>query len=476
MRVPVRATVCVAVSASVALVACGPEKEKEFTGAEPSEASATAAARFAPLVRLHEKESLMPMDATQFIKRSVLRYDHDGGFCRDEPPVADPVDPLRLGLRAKGNGYRHADVELGKSPSASVSCPEHRDEKRTTPPVDADEGSATPSKDPDNRRATTDEEARFFLDPPDGVRNEEGTGAPVYWEYHKHKTDPARTAYVYWFFYPYNRLSAVGNKHEGDWERVAVQLRDGKPQAVTFAKHGSDPCSTKWSELNPRDGHPTVYSALGSHASYPSAGVHSVDRASEKGREWRTWENVRPVDGEPWSGYAGWWGAQPHVKGHNGPRGPYPKRLLPGIFTDKTCGGADKPPADPPADPPAEQPAPDSPKTKDGAIKRYEEFLHAVGREDIDTVCEVAGPAAKQAEDQGFGPCESTFVITFQMIPPEKKKALQTATVDPGGVSETAPDKFEIPAEAVRASVTFSESEIGSSTMGYLKDEWYVVD
>ncbi|WP_203557864.1 hypothetical protein [Streptomyces sp. S4.7] len=62
------------------------------------------------------------------------------------------------------------------------------------------------------------------------------------------------------------------------------------------------------------------------------------------------------------------------------------------------------------------------------------------------------------------------------MIPPEKKKALQTATVDPGGVTETAPDKFEIPAEAVRASVTFSESEIGSSTMGYVKDEWYVVD
>lgn len=454
MRVRVRATVCVAVSASVALVACGPEKEKEYTGSKPSEASATAAARFAPLVRLHEKESLMPMDATRFIERSVLRYDHDGGFCRDEPPVADPVEPRLLGEGAGEDGYRHAEIEPGKPSSTPVGCPGHRDKQL----------------------ATTDEKARFFLDPPDELRKGEGTGAPVYWEYHKHKTDPARTAYVYWFFYPYNKLKPVGNKHEGDWERVAVQLRDGKPEATTFAKHGSDPCSVKWSDLNPSDGHPTVYSALGSHASYPTDGVHGVDRASKKGREWRTWENVRPVDGEPWSGYAGWWGAQPHVKGHNGPRGPYPKRLLPGIFTDKPCGAADKPPADPPADPPAEQPAPDSPKTKDGAIKRYEEFLHAVGREDIDTVCEVAGPAAKQAEDQGFGPCESTFVITFQMIPPEKKKALQTATVDPGGVAELAPDKFEIPAEAVRASVTFSESEIGSSTMGYVKDEWYVVD
>ncbi|WP_381789571.1 hypothetical protein [Streptomyces niveus] len=160
------------------------------------------------------------------------------------------------------------------------------------------------------------------------------------------------------------------------------------------------------------------------------------------------------------------------MKGFNGPMGPYPNRQLPGIFTDEPCGGADKPPADPPA----EQPAPNAPKTKEGAIQRYEEFLHAVGREDIDTVCEVAGPAAKQAEDQGFGPCESTFLITFQMIPPENKKALQTATVDPQGVAGPAPDKFEIPAEAVRASVTFSESEIGSSTMEYMKDEWYIVD
>ncbi|WP_203557863.1 hypothetical protein [Streptomyces sp. S4.7] len=217
---------------------------------------------------------------------------------------------------------------------------------------------------------------------------------------------------MYWFFYPCNKLVA-GNRHEGDWERVAVQLRDGEPQAVTFAKHGGDPCRTKWSELNPRDGHPAVYSALGSHGSYSTEGFHRVshtfDRTSDEGAEWRTWDNVRPVDREPWWGYTGWWGAQQHVNGFNGPMGPYPNRQLPGIFTDEPCGDADKPPADPPADPPAEQPAPNAPKTVEGAIQRYEEFLHAVGREDIDTVCEVAGPAAKQAEDQGFGPCESTF-------------------------------------------------------------------
>lgn len=127
----------------------------------------------------------------------------------------------------------------------------------------------------------------------------------------------------------------------------------------------------------------------------------------------------------------------------------------------------------PSASPAGDQPAP---RTKERAIERYELFLHAVGGEDVDTICEVAGPAAKQAEDEGFGPCESTFVAVFQMIPPEKKEALKTATVDPQGVDVLAPDKVEIPAAAVRASVTFTESEIGSSTMEYLEDDWFVTD
>ncbi|WP_406089011.1 hypothetical protein [Streptomyces sp. NBC_01013] len=127
----------------------------------------------------------------------------------------------------------------------------------------------------------------------------------------------------------------------------------------------------------------------------------------------------------------------------------------------------------PSAEPPGDQSAP---RTKEGAIQRYEQYLHAVGREDINTVCEVAGPAAKQAEDQGFGPCTSTFVVTFQMISPAQKKALRTATVDPQRVDVLTPAKVEIPAEAIKASVTFSDSELGSSTLEYQKSNWYITD
>ncbi|MFJ5073151.1 hypothetical protein ACIP8Z_00915 [Streptomyces sp. NPDC088553] len=117
-----------------------------------------------------------------------------------------------------------------------------------------------------------------------------------------------------------------------------------------------------------------------------------------------------------------------------------------------------------------------SPRTKEGAIRRYERYLHALGHEDIDTVCEVAGPAAKQAEDQGFGPCTSTYTAVFQMMSPARKKALRTATVDPRRVAVRTPGKIEMPVGAVRSSATFSESDLGSYTLEYLRNEWYITD
>ncbi|MFI0990200.1 hypothetical protein [Streptomyces exfoliatus] len=117
-----------------------------------------------------------------------------------------------------------------------------------------------------------------------------------------------------------------------------------------------------------------------------------------------------------------------------------------------------------------------APMTKERAIQRYEQYLHGLGHEDIGTVCEVAGPGAKKAQDQGFGPCTSTYVIVFQMISPEQKKALQTATVDPQRVVVRTPEKIEMPLEAVRSSATFTESDLGSYTLEYLKNDYYITD
>lgn len=117
------------------------------------------------------------------------------------------------------------------------------------------------------------------------------------------------------------------------------------------------------------------------------------------------------------------------------------------------------------------------PKTKEGAIQRYEQFLHAVGREDLDTICEVAAPAAKKAEDDGFGPCRSTFPITFQMIPDSQQKAMLTATVDPKLVVMQGSAKVVIPLSAVKSTPALSEAGMGdSATVEFINNNWYVTD
>ncbi|MYV99645.1 hypothetical protein GT354_15380 [Streptomyces sp. SID3343] len=99
-----------------------------------------------------------------------------------------------------------------------------------------------------------------------------------------------------------------------------------------------------------------------------------------------------------------------------------------------------------------------------------------MGREDTATVCDIAAPAAKKAQAEGVGPCASAFAMMFTMISPAQKKALQTATIDPKLVETKGPTKVEIPTEAVKATITFSESELGSSTLEYLDGSWYITD
>ena len=118
--------------------------------------------------------------------------------------------------------------------------------------------------------------------------------------------------------------------------------------------------------------------------------------------------------------------------------------------------------------------APASPTTE-GAITRYQQFLHAVGAEDVATMCEIAGPAAKQAEDQGFGPCEQTMPVMLSMISPEQSSALLDATVDPAKVTGGG-TTVEIPATAIRAAVPFTSSDIGDAVMSYLDGNWFVTD
>lgn len=121
------------------------------------------------------------------------------------------------------------------------------------------------------------------------------------------------------------------------------------------------------------------------------------------------------------------------------------------------------------------KPGGSAPQSKEGAIQRYEAVLHALGRGDLDTLCDIAGPAAKQAEAEGMGSCRQSFTMMLQMISPAQKTALRDATVDPAKVTTSSTTRVVIPASAIKASMTFRQDELGIQTMEYQKGNWFVV-
>jgi hypothetical protein len=182
---------------------------------------------------------------------------------------------------------------------------------------------------------------------------------PVYFEFRRTSDELLLT---YWFFYGYSRphvLGGVGGaeaealkknlSHEGDWESIDVALSpDGtNPLGVYLYGHGT-PTRVPWEQVCTVDsdpaacrlgppGHPVVFSALDSHASYAKAGQTkvcgplgcAVDRR-DQGWRWDTWsaeDGVRPVRSEPWYGFGGAWGAAGTVSDTTGPLGPRAGKL-----------------------------------------------------------------------------------------------------------------------------------------------------
>jgi hypothetical protein len=107
----------------------------------------------------------------------------------------------------------------------------------------------------------------------------------------------------YHFFYAFNdwRLAANGvNHHEGDWEMVAVYLKNEEPHSVLFSQHGSGAMEL-WQDVRcvkDKDGkettHPLIYAGLGSHANY---GKPEVIRSASLFHEGRLQRFVYWVDG-----------------------------------------------------------------------------------------------------------------------------------------------------------------------------------
>jgi hypothetical protein len=201
----------------------------------------------------------------------------------------------------------------------------------------------------------------FTLDVDDSARqgqSRRNPDAPVFFEFRRARN---KLLLTYWFFYGYSRPHVAEGlpgrerlakllSHEGDWESIEVALSpDGtKPLDLYLYGHGR-PTRVAWANVfctadtdrSPcrldAPGHPIVYSALESHASYAEAGSTKVcgslgcarDLRNE-GWRWDTWsadDSVRSVRVEPWYGFGGAWGAVGTVSDTTGPLGPRAGKL-----------------------------------------------------------------------------------------------------------------------------------------------------
>jgi hypothetical protein len=108
---------------------------------------------------------------------------------------------------------------------------------------------------------------------------------PLYYGRVVRETDKQKNQWTilqYHFFYAFNdwRLAANGiNHHEGDWEMVAVYLKNDSPYAALLSQHGVgyiEKWKTTIKVADPTGNettHPVIYVALGSHANYSKPGV-----------------------------------------------------------------------------------------------------------------------------------------------------------------------------------------------------------
>ena len=149
--------------------------------------------------------------------------------------------------------------------------------------------------------------------------------APYYVNYYEHN-DKWYLQYV--FLYMYNpgyqksihHLQAIFGNHEADAEHITIEFKESLITRVYFAAHGvHDGVWKNRDEIHFHDSHPIVYSALGSHASYPSSGTWfrcwflTNDVCNGTGYSWKP-KRLVLVDDQEWTKYTGNLGANIYTR------------------------------------------------------------------------------------------------------------------------------------------------------------------
>ena len=252
---------------------------------------------FAPEVRLHPDDWTRPSNVDAYLAKSSLRFGHE--HCAD-----------------------HDVLAAGEVTQASLSEQTH-----ATTDFFCDHTSTI--------ERSRDEHREFFLHADPSVRD--GMKDPSAWRVYAHVKKSAVVTggfdVQFWFFYPYD-FAKYGLNHEGDWEHVTVSIdAEGSFVSAWYAQHTYGERFSK-DDLAWSGTHPVVYSAIGTHASYPRASSWPThyptfaDRTADGGPVWKGWQNVvnvgdeeAPMHGQAFIRYGGLWGAD-GIPGKAAPRTP----------------------------------------------------------------------------------------------------------------------------------------------------------
>ncbi len=178
-------------------------------------------------------------------------------------------------------------------------------------------------------------------------------GAPLFWRISRHAdiskfqeedSESIILLVEYWYHSIYNPIHIYLGSHQGDWESFGFLIKiENQSEGLSYQvlkAYLSAHTKGEWIHLKQIEKNEqsrfVLYSSLGSHATYSFAGVgkHGIlDDHMEKGFLWKSWEQLLPLQTQPYYGFSGGWGAAGIHWSMTGPLAPGPKyKYLPKSF------------------------------------------------------------------------------------------------------------------------------------------------